>query len=369
MKLFLILLSSISLFRCNTTPYNMQKNSPENAAPNQPTKDGKYSVTVTSSCSYNGEISTNQLYGFTSDNQAQSTLSKIMKYTGLPLNFKLMAADVDNACAVIQQKQSGELVRYIMYNQQFMIQVEDLTKSHWAETSILAHEIGHHLSGHTLLQGGSRPDLELEADRFSGFILYKMGASLNDAQIAIKTLLSDEASVTHPAKKSRLVAITNGWLAAKEQDNSKSNDPNTNSSTETINNTIKATSTSNKDQIVAILNRYYNINEAFKCDQLSDFYLPVVENYFNKYNLTAEDIIRDCTAYHSRWPFNQMNIDNSTFFVTQLTNGDYFVTYNMFYQVKRLFQDNWKNFNLTINVRFTPELKIRSMYEYQNHKY
>ena len=37
----------------------------------------------------------------------------------------------------------------------------------------------------------------------------------------------------------------------------------------------------------------------------------------------------------------------------------------MFYQIKKTAEDNWKNYNLTINVRFSPELKIRSIYEYK----
>jgi len=370
MKQSILIFFAFLLFSCNSTPADKSDQiSQENVNSAETTEEGKYSITISGSCSYNGELSTNKLYGFTSDNKAQTVLTKIMNYTGLPVNFKLMAADVDNACAVIQQKNSGDMLRYIMYNQQFMMQVEDLTKNHWAETSILAHEIGHHLSGHTLLKGGSRPDLELEADRFSGYILYKMGANLDDAQIAMKTFSSDDISSTHPAKKSRLVAITNGWLAAKEQDNGKRNETETATTTETTNKTIETASSSTREQIVSVLNRYYRISEAFEYDQLANFYLPVVENFYNKTNQTTSQIVNDFIAYHSRWPYQQMNIDISTFSITQLTDGDYFVTYDMFYQVKRTMQDYWKDFNLTINVRFTPELKIRSIYEYRKPMY
>lgn len=366
MRVLFFLFTLAFLISCNSTTDKASdtKTEAETESSIDNVEEGKYSITVSSSCSYNGELTTNKLYGFTSDNQAQSALTKIMNYTGLPANFKLMAADVDIACAVIQQKSSGD-IRYIMYNQQFMMQVEDLTKNHWAETSILAHEIGHHLSGHTLLKGGSRPDIELEADRFSGYILYKMGATLDDAQIAIKTFSSDYISSTHPAKKSRLVAITNGWLAAKEQDNGRQSEPEATTTTETINKTIETASTYTRDQIVSVLNQYYQVNEAFECEQLSNFYLPVVDNFYYKSNQTTPQIISECVAYHVRWPYRQMNIDNSTFAITQLIDGDYFVTYDMFYQVKRTIEENWKDFNLTINVRFTPELKIRSMYEYQ----
>ena len=34
---------------------------------------------------------------------------------------------------------------------------------------------------HTLERGGSRPEIELEADEFSGFVLRKMGATLPQA--------------------------------------------------------------------------------------------------------------------------------------------------------------------------------------------
>jgi hypothetical protein len=330
--------------------------------------ESKYSITVSGSCSYTGELSSDQVYGFPADNEAQQALNRIMDFTGLPVNFKLLAADVDNACAVLQRRDSGDMMRYIMYNQQFMLGVKDLTQNHWSEVSILAHEIGHHLSGHTLIQGGSQPDQELEADRFSGFILYKMGATLEDAQIAMITLASETASNSHPAKKSRLVAITNGWLAAREQENTgdfKQNNQTPDYSTSKNNVSISSTDNSVRERIISILNNYYQINEVERCEELADFYLPIVDNYFSKQNQTTSDIINECMKYHSRWPYQQMSFDNSTFSITDLSNGDYFVTYDMFYQVKRKMEDNWKSFDLTINVRFTPTFRIRSIYEYQ----
>jgi hypothetical protein len=51
----------------------------------------------------------------------------------------------------------------------------------------------------------------LEADEFSGFVLRKMGASLADAQAAMKMLASQTASRTHPAQHDRLASIERGW--------------------------------------------------------------------------------------------------------------------------------------------------------------
>ena len=172
---------------------------------------GKIELDAENTCNYSGTLDITSAYSFKSDNEAEAALNKIMKSTGLPTNFALVAADVDNAAAVIHDHK-----RYILYNQKFMDEVRKKTKSEFGALSILAHEIGHHLSGHTLLVKEARPELELEADRFSGFILAKMGATMEDACIAIDTYGSIKGSSTHPARRSRIAAIVNGWKEEKE---------------------------------------------------------------------------------------------------------------------------------------------------------
>lgn len=174
-------------------------------------------IDCSNSCSFIGSIPETETYGFDSDREAEDALSNIMKHTGLPRNFKLMAGNVPNAAAIIRcDEETNNCDRYIIYNQNFMRKVKQTTKTDWSAVSILAHEIGHHLSGHTLLSGGSRPRLELEADKFSGFILYNLGASLEEALIAIKTLVGEQGSATHPGRSARVAAITNGWIQASE---------------------------------------------------------------------------------------------------------------------------------------------------------
>ncbi len=98
----------------------------------------------------------------------------------------------------------------MLYNPSFISSIDKTTGTDWASISILAHEIGHHLNGHTL-EGGSRPDNELEADEFSGFVLRKLGASLSESQLAMKIVADARASSTHPGKYDRLTAIAEGW--------------------------------------------------------------------------------------------------------------------------------------------------------------
>ncbi len=169
-------------------------------------------------CSYIGKPESKNVYAFETNSEAVDIIDEILAQSGLEPNFKIYAADVSNAEARVID---GE--RVIIYNQNFIHEVRQKTGSDWASTSILAHEVAHHLQGHTLKAGGSRPGIELESDKWSGFILYKLGASLDDAQLAIKTLGSSTASATHPGKSARIQAIAVGWTNARHIDKKDTN--------------------------------------------------------------------------------------------------------------------------------------------------
>ena len=172
-------------------------------------------VATQETCSFFGESLPEKVITFASDNEAEAVIARIMEQSGLPQNFQIRAAGVPNAAAVIQGNQ-----RYILYNQHFIRETRRQTGNAWAPISIMAHEVGHHLSGHTLSGQGSRPKIELEADYYSGFVLQKMGASLEDARAAMSSLGSPTGSSTHPARHDRLAAITNGWMKACAADSS-----------------------------------------------------------------------------------------------------------------------------------------------------
>ena len=171
-------------------------------------------------CSYDGRALKVDASTLKTSTEANGTaaVSRIMRYTGLPQNFTITESAVPNAAALIVMGQDGIPKRVIAYNRQFMQEVASATGDHdWSGTSILAHEIGHHLSGHTLLPGGSKPPIELEADKFSGFVLFKMGATLPQAEKAIATLIPQADGPTHPGRKRRLDAVKAGWAQSCEQ--------------------------------------------------------------------------------------------------------------------------------------------------------
>lgn len=179
-------------------------------------------------CSYDGsQINTNglcQQLNFASNSDAETAIDDMLKQIGLKRNFAIMECPGTQNCMAV----TIEGIRFIIYDNAFLekfktysfseksLSLGNKPQADWAAISIMAHEVGHHLNGHTLQMGGSKPDLELEADEFSGFILYKLGATLTQAQQAMRNpLISDYGSYTHPARNLRLSAIATGWNNAR----------------------------------------------------------------------------------------------------------------------------------------------------------
>lgn len=164
----------------------------------------------TAMCNYYGETTARVINMSPAGASAEKVVQDIMSVIGLRANFELRAStDIPTAAAVIKKGS-----RYILYNPKFMNNIISATGNRWTAVSIMAHEIGHHLNGHTLDSETSKPTTELEADEFSGFVLQKMGASLTDAQAAMAAIASIKGSHSHPPRQQRLSAIETGWSRA-----------------------------------------------------------------------------------------------------------------------------------------------------------
>ena len=172
-----------------------------------------HSTTQSFICNYTGSKTPARpctYTGQTPNNHATRVIDRILKPIGLMQNFKVMECpETRNCFAAVLNGQ-----RFIVYDGAFMQQLEDATETDWSATSIMAHEIGHHLQGHTLTTGGNSHQKELEADRFSGFVLHQLGATLEESMVAIRALGSVAASPSHPARGTRLEAIRKGWTEA-----------------------------------------------------------------------------------------------------------------------------------------------------------
>ena len=153
---------------------------------------------------------------FASDRNADIALDRILDVTGMSKRFVLKeCSNISNCIAT-----TYDGIRYILYDREFMDAIAEKTNS-WSSLSILAHEIGHHVNGHTLGEALSLSEsrqMELEADEYSGFIMQKLGVSLAQAQDAIRTLVPSnrvDTYSTHPSRDKRLSAIERGYNRAK----------------------------------------------------------------------------------------------------------------------------------------------------------
>ena len=146
------------------------------------------------------------------DADSEAALRAVLDHTGLQPNFAILSTrDIGyNAISTIQ---GGR--RLVLYSPDLFADIRKQTGVRWAATAILAHEIGHHLQGHTLESVGSRPKTELEADRFSGYVMARMGAGLDDSTAPIKKIANEDGSESHPPRYARVAAITDGWQRAR----------------------------------------------------------------------------------------------------------------------------------------------------------
>ena len=190
-------------------------------------------LTFTQSGSYYGNPSdASELCGirvqasnsFSSNQEAQKALDKIIAVTGISKRFALYQCSGINNCEAITFRG----IRYIFYDQNFMKSITASAGS-WTNLSILAHEVGHHVNAHSLdwlaLASGEikgitleqKRQQEIEADEFSGFVLAKLGATLIQSQAAVKLASDDgdDSYSTHPSRSKRLSAIERGYNQSK----------------------------------------------------------------------------------------------------------------------------------------------------------
>ncbi len=157
-----------------------------------------------------GVVSKQIVRSFESDKEASLVFREILSATGIPGfadRISLRAsAETENAEAQIGE--NGQ--RYIFYNSAFMQELRARTGRYWSLVFVVAHEVGHHIAGHLDFKGENHR-VELEADRYAGFILGRMGASYEDVAATARTIGTVEATSSHPARAQRIQAVSLGW--------------------------------------------------------------------------------------------------------------------------------------------------------------
>jgi len=124
--------------------------------------------------------------------------------------INIYKANIENACASFAS--NGAPI--ITYNPDFM---EYLAQNNaWAPISVVAHEVGHHISADLSWYGQLQHpwSRELRADFISGYVMFKLGASLSDAQSAFRVMFDWLGSSSHPDTPKRIDALNAGYYRA-----------------------------------------------------------------------------------------------------------------------------------------------------------
>lgn len=269
-----------------------------------------------------------QRYGYSGNErkstQAEQLIAGLLDPVGLPQKFIVAECrDIKNAIATTYEGQ-----RYIIFDPDFVTgYLSDSGDGLWLKKAILAHEIGHHLCGHTLISAKSlshQRDMELEADEFSGFVLAKLGASQREALLAVNLYASnsDDVDSTHPNKAKRTNAVMTGYSRGVGSKPSNNNPPTKPSSATTKSN-------ANFDSAIAEYNRgnfreagdiFYALWSASKKNGAEDFsamynsalcaekaeqFLTAAGCYgyisqnFSKFSMEDQETYKDCAVFEA----------------------------------------------------------------------
>lgn len=156
---------------------------------------------------------------YITEQEARQIINHIASISGLSPSCNVVEDhSVKKAIAYIKNNE-----RYIGYNPIELGKIRDSSGTAWAVVSIFAHEMAHHLLGHTLKPADVDRQDELSCDRYAGHVLYRLGANRNEALAVIPFTGSHSGSESHPPRKSREIAATNGWEEAKKQGKSRGN--------------------------------------------------------------------------------------------------------------------------------------------------
>ncbi len=158
---------------------------------------------LNNACSYDRRINDERILITEPKEETKDLMEQIFEYSGLYTEIKTYGINTNDIgiSLILDGK------RYILLNEKLLNSLQKSDKNYWPTLSVIAHEIGHHLVGHTLYNEISKSnyvyqDWEKEwiADFFSGYILSKMGASLGEAISGIKKMIPEDYYRNKPGK-------------------------------------------------------------------------------------------------------------------------------------------------------------------------
>lgn len=138
---------------------------------------------------------------------AEREVGWITDLIGMRPHIEILEAEFNGGGIAIAAVRGTQ--RYIVYDTKWFTFADDRVS--WYSVYVLGHEIGHHIYGHTYRRQRHPHQAELDADRFGGWAVARLGGRLDQA-LAFTRVFSETGSRTHPPRNKRIAAIREGWL-------------------------------------------------------------------------------------------------------------------------------------------------------------
>jgi hypothetical protein len=147
------------------------------------------------------------------DAATQEIVKNIVAQLGMPVAFRLRAAPFGNIAATLCQD-ADPPERFVLYDPRLLKNVTAGTLNYWTLMFALAHEIGHHVNGHSVDEK-DRLRTELEADFFAGYVLARLGAPQVEAAGSVGRLAVLQSALGAMGTPARLAEAERGWTEGK----------------------------------------------------------------------------------------------------------------------------------------------------------
>ncbi|QQS29616.1 MAG: SUMF1/EgtB/PvdO family nonheme iron enzyme [Sphingobacteriales bacterium] len=269
-------------------------------------------------CSFDGsEINVAEvcdMLGFRDAHEAETYIDQMLDLIGVKRNFQVFQCNNINNCAATTLNVGGMTVPALIYDNNFLsrlntysfttVSLNNNPKTDWPALAVLAHEIGHLLNFHILQPGGSRPEIELEADEFAGGMIYKMGGNLTDAQkVYYSNVISESGGGTHPPRFQRLMAVKKGFDQAQ-----RLNPRNTTVIVPVPEPEPPVLDLPNLPEMVFVKGGTFTMGDTFaegEGDELPTHQVTLSDFYIGKYEVTFEEYDLFCEETNRSKPFDE----------------------------------------------------------------
>jgi len=163
-------------------------------------------------CAFNSDHLAEKLYVFPADKQASALFEDLLGMSGKKGKLSIKAANVPEIAAAEKGEQ-----RFLFYDPFVINEFLKGRRKDWRVAAVIGHQIGHQASSHSFaLEPRLRAEIELEADRFAGYLMFRLGAKLEDVETAVAGLpLKGDAS--YPDPPARVAAFREGWHDGKAE--------------------------------------------------------------------------------------------------------------------------------------------------------